>query len=271
MLAMHPLLLVLAAFAGLCAAFALLYLLCRRLDNYAFVDVAWAYAFGLVAASYAWAGPGWGPRRAALAALAALWSARLGTHLLRRVAAHHPAEDGRYVQLRQDWADNFGPRMAGFFQLQAASVALLGVVFLPPVFNPAPQFHSLEIIGAALWVVAVAGEATADRQLAAFKRDPANRGRVCAVGLWRLSRHPNYFFEWLTWLAFGLFALASPWGWVGLGGPAGILCLLLRVTGIPLTEQQAVRSKGDAYRRYQQTTSAFVPWCPRALAAKDAK
>jgi steroid 5-alpha reductase family enzyme len=268
---MSPLPLLILALTGLCGLFALLWLLCRRLDNYGFVDVAWSYAFAAVAVFYAWFGPGWYLRRFTLAAMAVLWSLRLGTHLLKRVAAHHPVEDGRYVQLRMDWAGNFGPKMAGFFQLQAASVVLLGLAFLLPVFNPSPRFHLLEITGVCLWFAALYGETVADAQLAAFKRDPANRGRVCDTGLWRLSRHPNYFFEWLIWVAFFVFALASPWGWLAAIGPASILYLLLRVTGIPLTEEQAVRSKGEAYRRYQQTTSAFIPWFPKPSTAKAAR
>ncbi len=255
------------ALAALCGLFAWLYLAARRLDNYGIVVVAWAYAFAPTAAFYAWAGSGWAPRRAVVAALVALWSLRLGTHLFRRVASHHPTEDGRYVQLRRDWAGNFAPKMFGFFQLQAASIVLLSVPFLFPVGNATPHFHALEIAGVALWLLALAGESLADAQLAAFKRDPANRGRVCNVGLWRYSRHPNYFFEWLVWVAFFVFALSSPWGWVAAVAPAAILHLLLRVTGIPLTEEQSVRSKGDAYRRYQQTTSAFVPWFPKAEAS----
>ena len=268
---MSPWWLILSALAVLCPAFALVYLRARRIDNYGIVDIAWSYAFALVAIGYAVFASGWAPRRALLATLATLWSVRLGTHLYRRVMSHHPVEDGRYVQLRKDWAGNFGPRMAGFFQMQAASVVLLGIPFLLPALNPAPQLHALEIAGTALWLLALAGETLADAQLAAFKRAPANRGRVCDVGLWRYSRHPNYFFEWLVWVAYFVFALASPWGVLAVIGPASILYLLLRVTGIPLTEQQALRSKGDAYRRYQATTSAFVPWKPKQLTAKDAK
>lgn len=258
-------LLIVVALAGLCLLFAGVYRIARRLDNYGVVDIAWSYAFAVLAAFYALAAPGWLPRRALIGAMAGLWSLRLGTHLYRRVMGHHPVEDGRYVQLRKDWAGNFARKMFGFFQLQAASVVLLGVAFVLPALNSAPQFHPLEITGAGLWLVALAGESLADAQLAAFKRDPANKGRVCDVGLWRFSRHPNYFFEWLVWVAYFVFALASPWGWLAVIGPASILYLLLRVTGIPLTEEQAVRSKGDAYRRYQQTTSAFVPWLPRRL------
>lgn len=257
--------LIVTALAGLCSLFALMYLLCRRLDNYGFVDVAWSYSFALIAIFYGALAAGWPPRRLILVTMAGLWSLRLGTHLGKRVAGHHPIEDGRYVQLRKDWAGNFGLRMFGFFQLQAASVVLLGVPFLLPVLNPATGLHPWEIAGAGLWLLALTGESLADAQLADFKRDPANKGRVCDVGLWHYSRHPNYFFEWLIWVSYFVFALGSPWGWLAVIGPASILYLLLRVTGIPLTEEQSLRSKGDAYRRYQATTSAFTPWFPKTL------
>ncbi len=262
---MTPLSLILSALAGLCVLFALLYLVARRIDNYGIVDIAWSYAFAALALGYALLAPGWPVRRALIASMTALWSLRLGTHLYRRVMGHHPVEDGRYVQLRKDWAGNFAPKMFGFFQLQAASVVLLGVAFFIISLNPAPQFHPLEIAGAGLWLFALAGEALADRQLAAFKHDAANKGKVCDVGLWHYSRHPNYFFEWLIWVAYFVFALASRHGWIAAIGPASILFLLLRVTGIPLTEEQSLRSKGEAYRRYQQTTRAFVPWWPKKL------
>lgn len=260
---MSTLALILTALAVLCGAFAVLHALARRLDNYGIVDIAWSYAFAALAAFYALAGTGWPVRRFLIAALAIIWSLRLGTHLLVRVTRHHPVEDARYAQLRRDWAGNFHPKMFGFFQLQAASVVLLGVAFVLVAQNPAPALHPLEIAGALLWLIAIAGEAVADAQLAAFKANPAHRGQVCTTGLWRYSRHPNYFFEWLVWVAFFVVALASPWGWVALVGPVSILYLLLRVTGIPLNEEQGVRSKGDAYRRYQKTTSAFFPLPPK--------
>ncbi len=255
--------LALLALAGLGALFAAFLPVCRRIDNYGFVDVAWSYAFIPLAWFYAAAGDGWLPRRLVLATMVTVWSARLGAHLLGRVAAHHPQEDGRYQQLRRDWAGGFAPRMAGFFQLQAASVVFLGLPFLLPVFHQADGWSPWEFIGSGLWLAALAGESRADSQLARFKRDPANRRRVCDAGLWRYSRHPNYFFEWLVWVAYAVFALGSPRGWAGFLAPGAILFLLLRVTGIPLTEGQAVRSKGAAYRRYQATTSAFIPWFPK--------
>ena len=96
-----------------------------------------------------------------------------------------------------------------------------------------------------------------------FKADPANKGAVCRVGLWGWSRHPNYFFEWLIWVSFAVFALGSPWGWVGICCPILMLYFLLRVTGIPATEAHAVRSRGEAYRQYQREVSAFVPRAPK--------
>jgi steroid 5-alpha reductase family enzyme len=252
-------LLSLEALAALCAAFALVYAVARWVDNYGIVDIAWSYAFAALAAGYALLGAGWPVRRAMIAAMALVWSLRLGTHLLVRVAGKHPAEDGRYVQLRRDWARGFAARMAGFFQMQAVSVVLLGIPFLAACENPEPSLGPLEWAGAALWLLAISGEALADAQLAMFKRSPANAGGVCDIGLWRYSRHPNYFFEWLIWVSYFAYGCASPWGWLGVVSPACILYLLLRVTGIPMTEEQSVRSRGDAYRRYQARTSAFVP------------
>ena len=264
---MSTLTLLLVATGLLAALFSVVYLWARRLDNYGIVDVAWPYAFSLLAAGYAWGGTGWPVRRALLVGLVAAWSLRLGTHLLVRVAGHHPVEDARYGQLRRNWAANFAAKMFQFFQFQAISVVLLGLGFLPVAQNTTPTLAALEWAGLAVGLLAVAGEALADAQLAAFKRRPENRGRVCDVGLWRYSRHPNYFCEWLAWVGFALFALASPYGWIGLLGPAGILYLLLRVTGIPMAEEQSLRSKGDAYRRYQETTSVFFPRPPRRPAA----
>ena len=132
--------------------------------------------------------------------------------------------------------------------------------------NPSPEWHPLEFAALAIWVVAFAGELTADRQLLAFKTNPNNKGKTCQAGWWRYSRHPNYFFEWVIWVAYALFATASPWGWLAWLCPATLLYLLFKVTGIPATEAQALRSRGEAYRRYQQTTSAFVPWFPKPAA-----
>lgn len=252
------------ALAALCVLFALVYAFALWIDNFGIVDIAWSYSFGVLAFIYSLFGGGWPVRRALIAAMVAVWSLRLGTHLLVRIARKHPEEDGRYRQLRKDWGGGFRLKMAGFFQLQALSVVILGIPFLAACSNAYPDLLALEWCGAALWLVSISGEALADAQLAIFKRTHKGSASVCDVGLWRYSRHPNYFFEWLIWVSYFLFACASPWGWVGIISPACILFLLLRVTGIPATEEQSVRSKGDAYRSYQERTSAFVPLPTRA-------
>jgi steroid 5-alpha reductase family enzyme len=116
-----------------------------------------------------------------------------------------------------------------------------------------------------LWLIGIAGESVADYQLKQFKADPANKGKTCDAGLWNYSRHPNYFFEWLIWVSYFVFALGSPFGWVSLIAPLLMIYFLLKVTGIPATEEQALKTKGEAYRRYQQTTSAFIPWFKKPL------
>jgi steroid 5-alpha reductase family enzyme len=148
--------------------------------------------------------------------------------------------------------------------MQALLDVVLSLPFLLAARNPNPGLSPVEWAGAALWTLAFAGELTADAQLSAFKSRPGNKGRTCQAGLWRFSRHPNYFFEWVVWMSFALFALASPHGWLGFLSPALILYFLLRVTGIPATEEQALRSRGEEYRRYRQTTSAFIPWFRKA-------
>ena len=193
-----------------------------------------------------------------------VWSLRLAFFLYRRVMGHHPVEDGRYERLRREWALHADRRFFWFFEAQGLLNLLLAAPLLLACINNAPAVQTLEWVGVALFVVALAGESLADRQLEAWKRDPANRQQTCRAGLWRYSRHPNYFFEWLVWVAFFVFALGSPWGWLSIYCPALMLYFLLRVTGIPATEAQALKSRGPDYREYQRTTSAFVPWFPRA-------
>lgn len=230
--------------------------------NAAIVDFGWALGLVLIAVLYGVQGSGYAPRKWLITGMAGLWGLRLAFYLLRDRVIGHP-EEGRYQQLRRDWKTNLPLKFFLFFQFQALLCVVLSLPFLLSAMNWQPSLSPFELAAAALWLIAFGGEVAADRQLAAFKREPANRGKVCRAGLWNYSRHPNYFFEWLIWCAFAWFATASPWGWLSWAGPALMLFFLFRVTGIPATEKQALRSRGDDYRRYQQTTSPFVPWFPR--------
>ena len=242
--------------------FAITWAISVRIKNYGLLDVAFSYGVAILAPIYAAYGPGDPLRKWAFTIIGVVWSLRLGSYILVRVLRHHPTEDARYQTLRARWP---GPlRFLGFFQMQALLVVIFSLPFLFASFNPAPALSPLEVIGMIVAGLAVLGEAVADMQMQAFKRDQANRGRVCDIGLWRYSRHPNYFFESMVWWGCFLVATASPWGWITIACPLLMLYFLLKVTGIPLTEEYAVKSKGAAYREYQRTTSAFVPWFRKA-------
>ena len=126
-----------------------------------------------------------------------------------------------------------------------------------------------DFVAIAVWVIAIAGESIADRQLDNFRNNPSNKGQVCKDGLWYYSRHPNYFFEWLHWWTYVLFAITYPLGWLSILAPALMLFFILKVTGIPPTEKQALKSRGERYREYQRTTNAFFPWFPKTQASTN--
>jgi steroid 5-alpha reductase family enzyme len=242
----------------------------RRLGNAGVVDVGWTLGVVVASLLFAVTGTGSVARRSLIAAMVAIWGLRLAIHLLRDRILGRP-EDPRYRDMRErgSWAagGNFFP----FFQAQALLAVFMALPAWLAASNPDPRVSPVEWAAVGLWFVGLTGEAVADRQLARFKTRPDARGRTCRDGLWRYSRHPNYFFEWVIWVAFALFAtplgadrgLPPPATWLAWLCPALMLYLLFRVTGIPATEAQAVRSRGDDYRRYQATTSAFFPWRPR--------
>ncbi len=255
----HLALLGLAVVAGVMFV---LWIIQQRIGNAGIVDIGWAYSLGLLALLDAVLGSAPTLPRWTMAAMVVLWAGRLGTHLFRRVVGK--PEEGRYQQLRSQWSSGTAWKFLLFFEAQAVLDILLSIPFLLVCADPsAPaNLNFAEIAGIVIWVIAVAGESVADAQLAHFKRQ-ADHGAVCRDGLWNYSRHPNYFFEWLVWIGWALFALPVHWGWIAWSAPLLMLFFLLRVTGIPATEEQSLRSKGEAYAEYQRTTSAFIPWFPK--------
>jgi steroid 5-alpha reductase family enzyme len=240
-----------------------LWLIHLRTGNASIVDAGWAGGLALLGLLYASLAGGYWLRSVLLASMAGVWGFRLAIYLAFRIIGH--PEEGRYQELRRQWKTNLPLKFLAFFEFQALLAVALSVPFLLAARNPSSAISRLEWAGVGLWTLAMAGEATADAQLSKFKSNSANKGKICQAGLWRYSRHPNYFFEWLIWVAFALFALDSPGGYWGVLSPVLMLYFVLRVTGIPATEAQALRSRGEQYRRYQQTTSAFVPWFPKTF------
>jgi steroid 5-alpha reductase family enzyme len=239
----------------------------RSANNIGYVDVAWAVLMGAMAIVVVVGSHGSLLARCLIGAMVALWALRLALHLFARV--HKRPEDGRYDYLRKHWDGHQG-RFFLFFQAQAVAVAMFAIPLLAAASNPIEAVTAWTIAAIATWVLAVGGESIADRQLAAWVANPANNGRTCRRGLWAWSRHPNYFFEWLHWFAYALLALGAPMAWLALSGPLLMFAFLYRVTGIPYTEAQSLRSRGDDYRAYQHEVSAFFPWPPRRHGRDDA-
>jgi steroid 5-alpha reductase family enzyme len=245
--------------AGLVLQLAL-WALQQRTLNAASADVGWVTLVTGGTMATAVSGEGDLARRIVVAALVGIWGFRLGFYLLRdRVLARAP-EDGRYRWLRARWGAAAPRRFLVLYLAQIPMAALFILPVAAAMRGGPPDAWTAAGIG--VWVVGAVGEWLADRQLARFRADPRNRGAVCRAGLWRFSRHPNYFFEWVHWWAYVLIGRADPITFIG---PLVMLLFLFRVTGIPYTERQALRSRGDAYLEYQRTTSAFIPWPPRRL------
>jgi steroid 5-alpha reductase family enzyme len=234
----------------------------RKTKNYGVVDLGWTAGVGLVAVAYAAFGTGAPGRRVLLALLAGGWSFRLAYYILTDRIMHSD-EDGRYQRMRAHWGERADRNFFWFFEAQSLLIVIFALPFLPIVQLDAPLLRVWDLAAVAVWIIAVGGETLADRQLTRFRRNPENRGKTCRAGLWRYSRHPNYFFEWLHWWTYVLLGVGASLWWLTLIGPVLMLLFLFRLTGIPYTEKQALASRGENYRRYQETTSAFIPWPPK--------
>jgi len=226
------------------------------------VDTWWGPAFALVALLGALLGSGPLARRLLVLALVAAWGVRLGVHIHRR--NHGRGEDYRYRAMRERHGARFGRvSLVTVFLLQALLATLVSAPLVAAASARAPAaLGPFDLAGGALWLVGFLFEAIGDRQLARFQRDPANRGKVMDRGLWRLTRHPNYFGDATQWWGLYLIAASAPEArWSALG-PAVMTFLLVRVSGVALLEKGLAATKPE-YRDYARRTSAFFPWFPK--------
>lgn len=236
----------------------------RRHSNIGIVDVLWAVGLGASAMLLAALGDGAAASRVALALCGALWGSRLALHLWHRVRGE--PEDGRYRQLRGRWQGQQG-KIFGFFQFQALLIPLFSLPSIAVARNP----HSSAAwigVGVAIWLCSVIGEAIADHQLSRFRASPEKKGKTCREGFWRYSRHPNYFFEWIHWFTYVALAVGSPLAWLAWIGPLVMFVFLRWISGIPYTEAQALRTRGDDYREYQRSTPMLFPWIPKSTISR---
>lgn len=239
----------------------LAYLIARKVGLMAIADTIWTAGLGLSALLFHLLADLETVRSWAVLLVILLWSFRLSFHLFKdRVFAGH--EDPRYEALAGHWG---GQAPVKFYLLFLAQIIFIAL-FLWPItiaMQASGPWGWMDTLALVIAVTAMLGEAVADRQLALFRAKPENKGGVCQAGLWRFSRHPNYFFEWLYWFAYVAFAVNSPIAWLAWLGPLAMFIFLRFLTGVPYAERSSLKSRGEAYRRYQSTTNAFFPWIPR--------
>ncbi|MGJ3647762.1 DUF1295 domain-containing protein [Sphingomonas sp. GlSt437] len=252
--------------AALIALFALFWLVTLKTRDVTPIDSVWA--LGMVALGWTSfvQSSGDPTRKALLMTICTIWGVRLGGYLLWRWRRNGP--DRRYVTMfsKAKDAKGWGFNQASFRLVYAIQAPLLFIVCLPVQLgqiNPAPPVGALGEVGAAIAVVGILLETIADLQLAAFRRDAANAGKVLSSGLWRYSRHPNYFGEACVWWGLYLIAAESMTGRWALFGPVLLTYTLLKWSGVPTIEGRMKRKKPD-YEAYVRRTSGFVPWFPKS-------
>lgn len=233
------------------------------IKNTSYVDVLWGYGVGILGFIYlVFESETCDPTRLALLkALLLTWSIRLGTHLLTRCWGK--PEDARYAYLRAAMGGKAQLGFFVFFQVQAFWVVLFASPFLILVKNPNP-INSLDHIGLIIWLTGFAGLHLADKQLKLFKQTPGRtRADVCKTGLWKFSRHPNYFFEWILWIGYILLGWQAPSGVWLLLLPIILYIFLSKITGVPFVEARKLEASGEEYKTYIKQTNSFFPWHPK--------
>lgn len=266
---MQVLVIVLATGVALSAAMACAWNVQRRTGNSGWIDVFWTFGTGAAACTLALLpieGSQWPQSRQLLAAgFAFAWSVRLGWHILLRTRSAN--DDPRYRDMIDKWGVDAKARLFWHLQTQGLIGLLLAACVMLSARNPLAGMRFQDCAAIAIFVIAVLGEALADAQLRRYKQVPTNRGRICDTGLWSWSRHPNYFCEWLCWLAYPLLAIdfsgSYQQGFVSLLAPLCIYWLLVHVSGIPPLEAHMLRTREAAFEAYRRRTGAFFPWPPR--------
>ena len=233
--------------------------------NGGWTDVFWSFGTGFVLAAAAFVATGTDTsqaRRLMIAAFMLVWGLRLGLHLAPRVAGH--PEDPRYAAFRAT-AKNYPLTMLWVSLPQAPASALLGLSVVVAAQRPSPQLDLRDALALIVYLVAIVGETVSDAQMKRFRANPDNKGQVIDTGLWAWSRHPNYFFQWLGWMAYPVMALdpSRPVTLLTLVAPAVMFGLLRYVSGVPPLEEAMLKSRGDKFRDYQKRVSVFFPLPPK--------
>lgn len=243
-----------------------IFALALRLKDNSIVDIAYGVALVLsCGAAFLVYGNGH-PRQWLVIALISIWGLRLACHIFLRKQGE--GEDFRYRQWREEWGDTFIWRsFLQIFMLQGAIIFLVSLPALLVINAPGHKLGLFDSLGILVWLIGFGFEAIGDWQLLCFKRKPENRGKIIQSGLWRYTRHPNYFGEALLWWGLFLIALKVPYGAVAVLSPLLINFLLLKVSGIPMLE--AKYRDNPHFSAYKERTNAFFPWFPKSGGLHD--
>jgi steroid 5-alpha reductase family enzyme len=254
----------LLTFLVLMTFLSLLWLVSVLAKNASIIDLAWGLLFALAALThFALTPDGWPVRKILITAMYTLWGLRLSIYLTWRNLLKHTGEDYRYTRMRERIGPSFWWKSwFTVFLMQGVIAGLISVVSLAAQFNPGPAYLTLfDIAGVLIWAMGFFFETVGDLQLARFKANPANKGKVLNTGLWGLTRHPNYFGNASMWWGYFLVALSVPFGFLTIYGPAFMTFLLVRVSGVAMLEKdQAAKKPG--YADYIRTVPAFIPRLP---------
>lgn len=249
-----------AAFSFMVIVMGIAWYVQRRTGNSGWIDTFWSMGTG-ISGLILLAFSNGGARAWLIAGLVLLWSLRLAGHIAHRTKG--APEDPRYAALAVEWGTDFPRRLFQFLQIQAVCGFVLALAVGLAGSRQGAFPSALDMVGVALALAALAGEAIADSQLRRFRANNRGRRGVCEEGLWAYSRHPNYFFEWLFWCAIALLALdlssGLDWSWLALLAPAMMYWLLVYASGIPPLEKSMLESRGEAFRSYQDRVNAFFP------------
>lgn len=240
------------------------WLISLRMNDVSIVDIVWGAAGALLALSTYLLADGNPQRQILVTAMTAIWGSRLAFHIGKRKWGK--GEDFRYAAMRAQHPGTFPARsLVTVFLLQAFLIWLISLPAQVAQIPETPQrLTTLDFLGLGVWLTGFGIESLADRQLSRFLSDPSNRGQVMKEGLWRYSRHPNYFGDSLIWWGIYLVASATPGGWLTVFSPLLMTFFLMKVSGVPMLEE-ALAERREGYRRYMQETSPFIPWPPRDI------
>lgn len=223
-------------------------------------DEAWGFGFVVLAWASFLLGTAQDTRGIIVGILVSIWGTRLAWHIFRRHLGH--SEDYRYAKWREDWGKWFYVRSyVQVYLLQGVLLFLIATPILLINQSAGVSLNYLDVVGIFIWITGFVFEVVGDAQLAQFKKDPHNKGKLLQTGLWNYSRHPNYFGEVLQWWGVFVLALSVSNGWFGIVGPLMITFLILKVSGIPLLEKKMMEN--PAFAEYQKKTSIFIPWFPK--------